>query len=470
MRDGWLYNSASSNVTVAAAAERLRNQARSLCENNPYAAKFRRSWASNAVGDGIVASIMFPGQPQASSAGVESAWSEWVEYCDAGDNMNLYALQSMVAKSVPESGECLVRKTMYRRRNGEKFRLRLQVLEPDYIDTYRNEDSRSGAGFIRRGLQYDSFGRKQGYWLFQEHPGESGYFGGRPPGIESVFVPSSDVCHVFTANRPGQERGISWFAPVILRTYDAKDYEEAEIARKRIEACLSVFIFGNGDYDIGSPANGYDQNGELKREVVLEPGMVNHLPPGTDVKFTSPTASDGYADFMSVQLHAIAAGLGISYEAMTGDVSQVNFSSLRYGNNEYRRLISEFRWHALIPQMCQKIFGWWSNEAEALGLMPAQPKMVEWRPPHFESLDRMKDAAADLTELRMGKKSLARVIGEDGYSWRETLREMAEVNAELDRLGLKVDSDLREKGGASAPEARSRHMENIIRLASSKND
>jgi hypothetical protein len=59
--------------------------------------------------------------------------------------------------------------------------------------------------------------------------------------------------------------------------------------------------------------------------------MIEYLPSGRDVRFATPGASGGYAEYMRVQLHAIAAGMGLTYELLTGDLSQVNYSSIRAG-------------------------------------------------------------------------------------------------------------------------------------------
>jgi capsid protein len=54
----------------------------------------------------------------------------------------------------------------------------------------------------------------------------------------------------------------------------------------------------------------------------LEPGSMIKLEPGENVEFTEPPATDAAFDpFVRTQLRRIAAGLGIPYELLSGDLS-----------------------------------------------------------------------------------------------------------------------------------------------------
>ena len=115
-------------------------------------------------------------------------------------------------------------------------------------------------------------------------------------------------------------RGVPWFAPVILKLRDLDDYDDAELMRKKIEACFAAFVTGAQDEEtLGKPSTGISGD----RVESFEPGMIEYLEPGKDVKFASPSANGGYAEYMRLQLHAVAAGVGLTYELLTGDLSQV---------------------------------------------------------------------------------------------------------------------------------------------------
>ena len=58
---------------------------------------------------------------------------------------------------------------------------------------------------------------------------------------------------------------------------------------------------------------------------------VPHLPPGTKLKFNAPTrpAAAQFSQFEATVLRRVAAGLGMSYEQLSRDYSQTNYSSAR---------------------------------------------------------------------------------------------------------------------------------------------
>jgi hypothetical protein len=117
----------------------------------------------------------------------------------------------------------------------------LQVLEPDHLDNGKTEDMADG-GYILQGIEFDALGRRRAYWLFPVHPGET-----RGRSLASRPVPARQVLHLFERLRPGQVRGVPWFAPVILKLRDLDDYDDAELMRKKIEACFAAFVTGAQD-------------------------------------------------------------------------------------------------------------------------------------------------------------------------------------------------------------------------------
>jgi lambda family phage portal protein len=176
----------------------------------------------------------------------------------------------------------------------------------------------------------------------------------------------------------------------------------------------------------------------------FEPGMIEYLEPGKDVKFAAPSASGGYAEYMRFQLHAIAAGVGLTYELLTGDLSQVNYSSIRAGLIEFRRRMEALQWQLLVPGLCQPVWRRFVEAAQAAGQLPEDGEIIaDWTAPRFEAVDPLKDIQADVLAVRAGVMTLKEAIARQGYEPAQVLREIAETNAEIDALGLILDSDPR---------------------------
>jgi len=52
---------------------------------------------------------------------------------------------------------------------------------------------------------------------------------------------------------------------------------------------------------------------------------------GKDIKFNQPAATGGHGEYKRANLHTISADFRVAYELLTGDLSQVNYSSIRAG-------------------------------------------------------------------------------------------------------------------------------------------
>lgn len=429
--DGWVTSGSDANAEIGAAASRLRARARDLVRNNPYAAHGVDSIESNVIGTGII--------PRADPR-TDRVWARWAEEADAKGQSDFYGLQGQVIRTVVESGSALVRRRIRRVEDGLAVPFQLEVMEPDYLDTTKT-GTRSGPNYVDQGIEFDAQGRRRGYWLYRSHPGSNTMISVSP--FESEFVPASEILHVFRPLRAGQINGVTWFAPAIIKMRDLDDYDEAELLRKKIEACLAAFVTTDDTGDTLGSAETDEDTGE--RVESFEPGMIKYLQAGRDVKFNDPKFGGGYAEYMRVQLHAIAASLGLTYELLTGDLSQVTFVSGRLGLLEFRRFIKRIQTQMLVPQLCLPVWNWFTELGMAAGALDQRRGRigVMWTYPRFEAVEPLKDAMADLTRIRTGTLTLPEAISAHGYDPEDTFAEIAATNKKLDDLGIVLDCDPR---------------------------
>ena len=168
--EGWIAAGTGANAEIAPAIARLRDRSRDLVRNNPYAAKAVTALVSNMVGTGL--------QPRARAATPELAaeadrlWAAFAAAADADGLTDFAGLQALIARSLVESGEVLVRLRERRVEDGLPAPLQLQVLEADHLDSSRTEELRDG-GFVLQGIEFDALGRRRAYWLYPTHPGEA---------------------------------------------------------------------------------------------------------------------------------------------------------------------------------------------------------------------------------------------------------------------------------------------------------
>jgi lambda family phage portal protein len=425
-----------ANTENRQALQTLRSRSRHFGRNNTYASKAFKSIGTNTVGTGIIPA------PSSSSkrrqAVVKALWKNWAETteCDFNGQLNFYGIQKLAMRTIAESGEVLI---VRRRKKDGTLPIELQMLEPDFLDSSRDYAALNGGGWCIQGIEYDANGKRKQYWLYQKHPGEDGAGFSRP-------IPAEDVIHVYEILRPGQARGIPFIHSGMLRLSDFDDYEDAELVRQKIAACWVAFV---GDAD---PASG---TGSGTDELIerMEPGMVEHLPAGKTVTMSAPPTTQNYDSYSRKILQGVAAGMGLSYETLTGDLSNVNFSSGRMGWLEMQRQINDWQYNMLIPMLCDRIWKWFIEAAQLSKGMNAGDLTVTWTPPRREMIDPLKETQAITQQIRSGLRSWMEAVREQGYEPEELMAEIAAGNKLLDEYEIKLDSDGRNpaSGGGTPP-------------------
>jgi capsid protein len=152
-------------------------------------------------------------------------------------------------------------------------------------------------------------------------------------------------------------------------------------------------------------------------------------------------------------LRRIAATIGVTYEDLTGDYSQVNFSSARMARMAHWANVHDWRWNMLIPQLCRGVWGWAMELSAGLEGWTETPG-AEWSPPPMPMLEPDKEGLAYSRLVRSGAMTLYQAIRERGEDPASHLAEIAEGNAKLDELGIWLDSDPRRTSAAGLTQAR----------------
>lgn len=434
----WTRARGSDADAAAARRDRLAWISRDMVRNTPFATRAQAVIANNVIGDGIIPKVQ--GGSKRQQAELRRLIEDHLDTVaiDADGRNNLYGLQRLAMNTIVEAGEVLIRRRLRQRSDGLPLALQMQVLEPDFIDTSREGATASG-GIIREGIEYDAIGRRIAYWLFQEHPGARvAYRNG--VSFVSRRVPASEILHVYRPDRPGQMRGVSWFAPVAMPLQDLDDHQDAQLMRQKIAACFAAFRT-SPDGDDAQPAASATASDPAQLST-LSPGRIQTLMPGEDIVFATPPRVEGYDEFSRSVLRSVAAGMGITYEALSGDLSGVNFSSARMGRMEMDRNVSAWQWLMLIPQMMQPI-GAWIVEQWAIERMqrPGGDLKLTWVPPHRVLIDPTREIPALRDKVRAGFASRQSIIREFGSDPELVLEEQIEDAKAADAAQMTFDSD-----------------------------
>jgi lambda family phage portal protein len=459
--EGWNPSTDGINALVSGGGDALRSRSRDMVRRNAWASNAIDSFVANSVGTGIKPQSKHP--DAAVKRKLQQLWLRWTDEADASGLTDFYGLQALVCRATVEGGECIVRLRPRRPEDRLSVPLQLQMIEAEHLPASRNENLPNG-NVIRAGIEFDKIGRRAAYHLYREHPGEQLMFA---RAGETARVTADGVLHVYKPLRPGQHRGQPWLTQVLVKLHELDQYDDAELVRKKLAAMFAAFIIENNPDDpvIGSKPGEAAKDASGVPLAGLEPGSMVKLLPGEDVKFTEPGDVGGmYAEFMKVQLRAIAAGLGITYEQLTGDLEKVNYSSIRAGLLEFRRRCEQFQHQVMVFQFCRPVWRAWIEAAVLAGEIPARDYArnrqfyldVEWRPPSWDWVDPLKDMKAEATAVRAGFKPRSAVINEMGYDEEDVDRQIAADNARADALGLTFDTDPRKttaNGQQSVPGA-----------------
>lgn len=436
---GWHRSSTDVNSANSASLPKLRELSRDLRRNNGWAKRAIQVISANTVGRGIVAKAESDNPRVATEAA--ALWKEWSKRCDYDGRMPFTGLQRLAMDTIVESGEVLIIRERASAADGLPIPLRIRVLEPDYLDVTRQ---RGTVGTVQQGIEIDGNGRRLAYWMYKQHPGAVGAVTGFS-GIasESIRIPAEDVLHVYHVDRPGQLRGVPWLAAAIAKLNDFDDYDDAKLMQAKIAACFGAFVIDSDGQNVALGEE--DEDDELLS--TLEPGHIEHLPPGKDIRFATPTSVSDHGGFSETQLRRIAASVGITYEDLTGDYSKVNFSSARMARLAHWSNVYDWRWTMIIPQMLAGVWRWFVEMAAAVENWPSLPD-AKWTAPPMPMLSPEKEGLAYTRLIRSGVMSLSEAITERGNDPVMHLAEIAADNENLDALGIILDSDARKTSGS----------------------
>ena len=412
----------------------LRGFSRDLVRNNPHAQRAITVIATNTVGSGII-----PAFKGVRSKAVKKLWQQWAgtDKCDFNGHMNFYGLQEQIMRAVAESGDALV---VRRYTENSPVGFDLQVLESDFLD-HNKTINLSDGGFIVQGVEFDRSGRRRGYWLFEEHPNEIGKFN----SAQSRFISKDLVIHIFEVLRPGQVRGIPMGVSAFIRIKDFDEFQDAQLHQQKVAACFVGFVTNTNPTPVGG----------LTREDLditdrLEPGLIQELPHGRDMKFSQPPTTSGTDLYSLTVLRSIASGYNVTYESLTNDYSQVNFSSGRMGWLEFSRSVTSWQNKLMITMFCQRVYDWFEQGIRVMeGIKPKLD--VTWTTPRREMIDPLKEGAATNAQIKAGLKSRQEGIRELGYDPEDVNAEIKEDMESADAINALFSTDVKYRPEAQAP-------------------
>tara|TARA_R100001443_G_scaffold33437_4_gene47365 strand:- start:491 stop:2017 length:1527 start_codon:yes stop_codon:yes gene_type:complete len=444
----WLAAGTSADTEIKSSNKKLRNRTRQVCRDNVYARQAQRSIVQNVVGTGVriqsdVRKLRGGKLDTKVNDAIEKAWKEWCRYdsCSANGRDSLDDISRLIVKSLFESGEVFVRciKKPFGR---SSVPFGLELLESDQLDDDFSGPTTNKNNTWRMGIERDQFQRAIRYAFFKQHPGDTPF--PIPQGTKQhMFLPADEVIHLFIADRPGQTRGVSWIASALQDLHHLAGFQEASVIRARAASSIQGFISSPEGELVG------DDVYEDERVTDFTPGVWKYLAPGEQVHVPQMDAPNGeFEPFLRAMLRGLASGCGVSYESVSRDFSQTNYSSSRLSlieDRDHYKTIQGF----LRERFFQPIFDYWLELAVLsgnleLGSFEAEPeryKRVRWLFRGWAFVDPQKEIAAAKEAVRSGFKTQAEVVAEQGGDLEELMAARKREVEQADQLSLSFESN-----------------------------
>lgn len=451
------------NAELAADGPLMRWRSRKVERDSAYGQKALREFATDQVGDGI--RPQFDTGKDKLDRQLAADWDEFNYQCDGLNGGTAYGMQHQLILSLGRDGGTLLNR-LWRDRghtdiHGSRLLvpMQMQPLEVDYLSTAK--DGRVGDATITNGIEVVR-GSRRAYHVHESHPGAQWLFGGmssgavldkaadRILGVERganvVRIPASDMLHVFPYNltRPGQITAAPWLHAVILRLWDLDGWMDATMLARRVSASMPGYVTGGDPLaspDLVEPIHPVEQRDAWKvldgrgyPMELTEPGVIGYLQNGRDIKFPDQPSVPQHEESTRVSLREIAAGTGMAYESLSGDVSQGNFISLRVALLGRRRLMDAIRNQVTIPMLCRPM-GMWFLEAMDLANRYKQgrdPVRVTWIPPSREDADEKSRVEIIAAKIRCGLMSWRTAVQMEGVDPDILMEEIRRSNAMFD--------------------------------------
>jgi len=421
----------------------LVGRARELAMNDGAVTKFAKLLSANVIGSngiGVKPQATDPSGQLDSKANsiISSCFSEWSKYPTVDNSMSWIDFQRIAIESLTRDGEVFIR--IYRGSQFGKYSFQLQMLSPDYCDVLYN----LGAKGIRSSIEYDQFNRPVAYWLYNRHPKDTLTV----VPLERLRIPVSDCIHFYLKDRPDQSRGVPLISPVMAQILDLKHYKHLALVAARVGAGTQGFLT---QADAGKSKYRGNADTEAAKIITTEPGTIQELPPGMDLKKYDPNYPiSGYEDYTKSVSRDISSGIGLSYNDLYSDLNSVTYSSLRWGALSDREQYRMFQ-RIIIDTLMEPVYLYWVEMAALSGtLTDGKTKLpyskidkysqVQFRPRSYPWIDPEKDAKAICQQLQNQQTTLTKVLEEQGYDLEDILKERQREN----ELAAKYGLDLRE--------------------------
>lgn len=369
------------------------------------------------------------------------------------------------------SGEVLASAEWLRRVN-RPFNTAIQMID---VDRLSNPRGVMDSPTLRGGVRRDKYGAPVGYYIQQAHPTDWTnqqeawnwkYVEARKPWGRQMII------HLFRQERPDQTRGISAMVSALKELKITKKFRDIVLQNAVVNATYAASIeselpsdvafqaLGGGNADaITEYASRYlgavaEYSGGAKN-MHIDGVRIPHLFPGTKLQLR-PASQAGPlgTEFEQSLLRYIAANLGVSYEELSRDYSETNYSSARAALNQtWKHMQAEKS--MIADRFASSIYWLWLEEQMNKGEITSLPRnalqtlydgvnreayaQCEWIGASRGQIDELKETQAAVLRLKYHLSTYEEEHARLGKDFRKVFVQREREQKEMKERGLEVD-------------------------------
>lgn len=310
---------------------------------------------------------------------------------------------------------------------------------------------------VRLGVQYDTEGRVEGYWVKKADRADYRYSSKKEdynfyPVFREADGYRRKVTFLFKApanSRPLASRQYPLITPAISLIKDLGDFNEATIIGARVAACFSAFIKTKNPNAAMKSMTTTDGEAQIdpvtrKRYTKLQPATVMYLEKDEEVDFAAPNRPGDNTDTYTVRCHKlISMCFRIPYVLAFLDVEKTTYSSLKGAVLDTGKLIA--RWRGYLNNTIDWIVSTWGLEAISKNLIRGSLSTLEIKKrwPAFGILDKEKEARGDKIDLNNGITSKRLICSERGIDYEDVKKDR--LQEALEEVELQAAVLIRQK-------------------------
>jgi lambda family phage portal protein len=438
--------------------------------------------------DNIVGSLfMLNAKPNIVALGLDETWAEefqseveakfglWAEsfnnWPDAARKNTLTSMIRLAVGVYLTSGEVLAT-AEWSRDADRPYRTAIQMVALDRLSNPM--DQAFDMERTRGGVRMNAAGAAIGYYIRRASRGSPWDLGNRAMTWDYIRARNGfgrpQVIHVFEQMRPGQSRGISQLVSGLKEMRITKRFRDITLQNAVVNASFAAAIESElpptqafealGGGDVGSSIVNYAQQflgavaaySQNARNMQIDGVKIPHLMPGTKLHMMPMGTPGGVgSEFEQSLLRYLAAGLGVSYEQLSKDYSETNYSSARAGMVETWKFM-QGRKKMVAERFATLVYRLWFEEAVNAGQIEAMngrsiPNIYDglnmeafcacdWIGAGRGQIDELKETQAAILRIKNRLSTYEEEIGRMGKDWRPVFQQIAREQGVLEELDI----------------------------------